>query len=92
MSAPDREDVEISDLLDAAFGKGQPSEPECERGGPCICDMNPETTDGPDIECPLHGADARREHEEEAKAQLAEDIAAWEAERFAGIRDLKAGS
>ena len=23
--------------------------------GGCICDMNPETTDGPDPECPRHG-------------------------------------
>jgi hypothetical protein len=24
----------------------------------CICDTNPDTTDGPDIDCPEHGADA----------------------------------
>jgi hypothetical protein len=23
----------------------------------CICDRNPDTTDGPDIDCPLHGSD-----------------------------------
>jgi len=38
--------------------------PECEaahqvqqalRREACICNHNPETTDGPDIECPVHG-------------------------------------
>jgi hypothetical protein len=24
----------------------------------CVCDRNPDTTDGPDIDCPEHGADA----------------------------------
>jgi hypothetical protein len=30
----------------------------CPRCGECVCDRNPETTDGPDRDCPLHGAEA----------------------------------
>jgi hypothetical protein len=32
----------------------QPAEPVRR----CVCDRNPDTTDGPDIDCPEHGADA----------------------------------
>ena len=29
--------------------------PSNERDGACICDYNPETTDGPQEDCPFHG-------------------------------------
>lgn len=31
------------------------SRPSNERDGACICDYNPETTDGPQEDCPFHG-------------------------------------
>lgn len=29
--------------------------PESDRDGPCVCDYNPETMDGPSEDCPFHG-------------------------------------
>lgn len=50
----------MSKHLDDIWGFYQPARTG---HGPCICDVNPETTEGPDIECPIHGIDAQPETE-----------------------------
>lgn len=52
----------------------------------CICDCNPETTDGPEEDCPVHGMEefrplALRDRTQRAEAELAEARAAIERAR-----------
>lgn len=49
--APERETVRRSYEVQHD-GSGRPSS---ERDGPCTCDYNPETTGGPEEDCPFHG-------------------------------------
>ena len=48
----DRKASQRLDWLGITFEHGRPVS---RRDGPCTCDYNPETTDGPDEFCPFHG-------------------------------------
>lgn len=42
-------------MTDESMTVSSSGRPRSDRDGPCICDYNPDTTDGPEEDCPFHG-------------------------------------